>query len=607
LQEEVTPRRFADLVRIPLDGGDAEVIVHTGIGGRRPFVTRAVDRVFFTTSEGVVSVRGDAVNTAGSDKRVHLRVEGLHAWTNAGNPHPVGDVVLSPDGKWALTIVANQLYLMAVPLPAQDVPVISLIDDPRLPRKQISRYGADYYSWANDGQTIIWSLGSTFYRRQLDDIDWNEEIGVTETGNVSSIDIAVEVPRDIPEGKLLLRGATVITMSGDEVIEGADILIINERIRGIGKQGSFPVPEDAVIRDLSGHYITPGFVDTHAHWYEIRHELLDLSNWSFLVNLAFGITSGLDVQAMDQDMFVYQDLLDAGLMVGPRAWSVGKGMFANNTLDTAQDAEDLVKRYVEFYGTPNIKSYLIGDRRKRQWIVQAARKFGAIPTTEGGNDLELDLTHAIDGFAGNEHALPIVPLYEDVVRLFAETKIGYTPTLLIVSDGDSSGKEWFFVTQSPHDDPKIQRFMPHYVNDTRTSPARWVRPEERMFPRVAESVARIFRAGGRIGVGSHAEFQGIAYHWEMEALGASGLSPHEVLRAATDHGSQLIGRGSEIGTLEVGKLADLLVLAENPLADIKNTRSIRHVMKNGRLYEADTLDEIWPRQLALSPAWHSEE
>lgn len=609
LQEEVTPRRFADLVRISVTDGTETVIVHTGIGTGHPYPNRDPERVFYTTPEGVKSVLATGTDGVGTDLRTHVRVEGLHPWTNEGNPSPVGEAKISPDGRWLLTTAASQLYLVALPPQSDETPVVKLTDAAQVPRIQVSRFGADYFAWADAGKTVTWSLGHTWFREPLESIEARiaaRDTDTTQDRNVESIDIVVEIPRDIPDGSLLLRGASVITMVDEGLIEDAEILVENARITAVGSRGTIDVPDGARILELHGAYVVPGFVDTHAHWYEIRHEVLDLRNWSFLANLAFGVTSGLDVQAMDQDAFVYQDLLDAGLMVGPRAWTVGQGMFANNAVDSPQAADDLIRRYTEYYRTPNVKAYLIGNRQQRQWIVQSARRHHAIPTTEGNDDLKLDLTHAIDGFAGNEHQLPVVPVFDDVVKLFAMTGTSYTPTLMITSDGGTRAKDYFLVSDSPHDDPKVRRFMPHFVNDTRTSPVEWVRPDERMLSRVAESATKILRAGGRVGVGSHAEFQGVAYHWEMQALAAGGMTPREVLHAATDLGSRIIGRAEDIGTLEAGKFADLVVLNSNPLEDIRNTRDIRYVMKNGRLYDGDTLDELWPRQVTMLPLWHQE-
>lgn len=600
LQEEVTPNRFADLVRIPTTGGDPVVVLYTGVGARRPFVTSEPGRVYYTTPDGVVSVRGDAVNGEGADLRKHLRVDGLHPWTNPGKPMPLDEGALSPDGKWLLTTMANSLYAVAVPPANPEMPVVNLVTESGPGVVPLSPHGADYFGWADGGRTVTWAVGSTFFRRAFGPSG--------PTGAAEEFRFEVDAERDTPRGTLLLRGATVITMRGDEVIPDADLLVVDNRIASVGPRGSLgAAAQNAEIRDVSGRFIVPGFVDTHAHWYELRRDVLDRQDWSFLASLAYGVTAGLDVQAMDQDSFAYEDFIDAGMTIGPRAFMVGQGMFSNTRVRSREDADRLLERYRDYYRTPNVKSYLIGNRQQRRWIVASSAEHGMLPTTEGGGDLKLDITHAIDGYHGNEHSAPAGRLYDDVVRLYAETRIAYTPTLMI-SGWPEPLKNHYLVEQSPHEDAKVRRFMPHFVIDVRSGPIQWARPDQwQTAVRHAENAGRILRAGGRVGIGSHAEFQGPVYHWEMWALASGNVSPRDVLRAATVNGSEIIGRADELGTIEPGKYADLVILEKNPLEDIHNTMSIRQVMKNGRLYDGDTLDETWPRQRPLPSQWYWQQ
>jgi hypothetical protein len=249
---------------------------------------------------------------------------------------------------------------------------------------------------------------------------------------------------------------------------------------------------------------------------------------------------------------------------------------------------------------------MIGNRKQRQWMIEACRKHEMMPTTEGGLDLKLNLTHALDGFSGNEHSLPVVPLGDDVVQLFAKTGISYTPTLL-VAYGGPFGETYYFTTADVHGDAKMRRFVPHDVIDRKVRRSEWFHKDEHIFPRISESALRVAKAGGHVCVGSHGEMQGIGYHWELWSLASGGWTPLEALRAATIHGAEAIGYAQDLGSIEAGKLADLIVLSKDPLKDIHNTTAIRYVMKNGELFEGDTLDRIWPERKPLPALWWWDE
>jgi hypothetical protein len=253
--------------------------------------------------------------------------------------------------------------------------------------------------------------------------------------------------------------------------------------------------------------------------------------------------------------------------------------------------------------------YMTGNRQQRQWVIMAAKELGIMPTTEGGLDQKLDLTHGIDGYPGIEHTLPITPKYDDVFEWYKGTQTLNSPTL-IVSYGGPFGENYWFTNEDLINDAKLKYFT-HPVdleNKLRRrgaggggspGPGGWMLKEEYAFFQHAQDVAKTVAKGGRIGVGSHGQLQGLGMHWEIWMLQGGGLSTHDALRAATIVGAEGIGMGADLGSLEVGKLADLLVLDRDPLANIRNTNSISRVMVNGRLYDANTLDEEWPRQRTL--------
>ncbi|MFQ5738993.1 MAG: LpqB family beta-propeller domain-containing protein [Acidobacteriota bacterium] len=636
-----TPSEFGglrislDLVWIPSEGGQIHLIVPArGLGS--PHFTHDENRIYFYSREGLVSMRYD-----GTDRRTHLKVTGKPFRPGRGSrPAPAQDVRVSPDGQWALAEVANQVYVMAVPSIGK-APT-NKVFSPSLPTKRLTDIGADSFGWADDGKTVTWAVGSTFFRRPFESISFEkkekkpkseseeeteeaENNGETEEGeqadeeekekrkepeeadkNVESFEVDLEFPRHKVEGTVVLSGATVITMKGDEVIENADIVVKDNRILAVGKRGRVDIPVGARRFDAKGKYIVPGFVDTHAH-YEMRTEgVLELHNWSFDANLAYGVTTGLDVQTSTNDYLTYQDLVEAGRMIGPRAYSTGPGVFANNDFQSGEGARFVLEKYKKYYRNNNLKSYMVGNRKQRQWVVKAANDLKLTVTTEGGLDLKLDMTHAMDGFGGNEHALPIVPLYKDVVELFAQSGTSYTPTLLVLYGGPWA-ENYYYENTEVHDDVKLNRFVPHNEIDRLTRRRRWFRKDEYSFPKTAAQATKIQRAGGKVGVGGHGQLQGLGYHWEMWSLAAGGMTPREVLTAATIDGAFIIGLVQDLGSIEKGKLADLVVLDQNPLENIHNTNSIRWVMKDGELYEGDTLKQLYPVVRELRPFWWWED
>jgi imidazolonepropionase-like amidohydrolase len=577
--------RDAELVRLPLNGGPVQELAKGQMGGVPHFSAADPRSIYLLFDDGL-----NAVPLDGSGRRLFIQVTGPGYYFLPGRAN-VDDLRLSPDGQWVLAQVNQQLHLIR--MPAELGKTIDIADT-RIEQRRLTSVGADFLQWSHDGHEIAWAIGSTWYRSPL-----------SRPGQVQSFNAVVEVPRATPRGALLLRGATVLTMRAGQSIPNADLLIVNDRISAIGSRGSLRAPKDVIERDVTGKWIVPGFIDDHDHLADVRRVVLDLESWGPAANLAYGVTTAFDPSTLSIDLLAYQDLIDAGLMTGSRIRSTGPALFSFNEFKSKAEVDAVLDRYAKHYRLSNIKLYRTGNRQVRQWIAQSALEHHLMVTTEGAGSTKLDLTQIQDGMAGAEHALPAAPLYRDVIELMARSGVGYNTTLMVASEAPA--QDYFIVEKHPNADPKLNRFAPRFIVDMKTRKRTWRELADYPFPAYAESAARLARAGGLVGMGSHGEVPGLAFHWEMEGHVMGGMTPSETLYAATMGSARAIGRESELGSIEPGKIADLIILERDPLADIRNTLAITEVMQGGRLYSGDTLDQIWPSAKPFPEMWYRSD
>lgn len=618
-----------EYVWLPATGGEPSRITWVGAsstqqGRNAPHSGPDPDRIYvWAGSDGLLSMRFD-----GTDVRTVVKVTAPSP-PGPGGPSVPDEVVLSPDGKRALVRANRNVYLITVPPVGGEPATVLVSGASSVPTRRLTTVGGDFVGWGEQGSAAHYSIGRSYFRYDVavsdslvadsvtaaraeaaerdsgaaDSTDAeaaDEDADSRPVYEASRFDIEITVPKDKPQGVIALTGARLITMRGEEIIEDGDIVIRDNRILAIGPSGSIEIPPQAEVRDMTGKTIYPGLVDIHAHtwvaWGVHRGQISQ-----FLAQLAYGVTTQRDPQTSSEDVVTYGDLMETGAFIGPRIYSTGPGVFRGELISSLQDARNVLRRYADHFNTHTIKQYLAGDRKVRQWVIMAARELGLTPTTEGGSNFTMNLTLAQDGYAGLEHSLPISPFYQDVAQLGAFSGMVYTPTF-IVAYGGPSGRQYYLTHTDMDDVERLRRFTPHDELD-KWKRTQWFRTDQYPHFLHAEQLKKWMDAGGKAGLGSHGEVQGLGTHWELWMMASGGMENHEALQMATLMSADAIGLAADIGSLEVGKLADLQILNSNPLEDLENTIDIAYVMKNGRLYEGATLDEVWPRSRPLPTQW----
>lgn len=564
---------------MPADGGKATLVQENG---STPLFSATSDRIFFTGREGD-KYAFKSVDLNGKEPQTHYTSK----YTDQFYP--------SPDNKWIAFVELFNGYV--APFTANGAGLDLSADTKAVPVARFTRDAGTSIHWSGDSKKVNWVLGDEYYSNDLKDrfafvTGAPAELPAIDT---TGIKIGLELKTDIPEGKVAFTNARIITMKGDEVIEGGTIVVDGNRIIAVGKDVS--VPKDAKVIDANGKTIMPGIVDVHAHLGTFRLGMSPQKQWSYFANLAYGVTTTHDPSSTTEMVFSQSDAVRSGAMVGPRIYSTGTILYGADgnfkaVINSLDDARSHLRR-LKAVGGFSVKSYNQPRREQRQQVIEAARELDMSVYPEGGSTFFHNMTMVMDGHTGIEHNIPVAPVYKDVTELWKATEVGYTPTL-IVNYGGNSGEYYWYQKTNVWAKDRLLKFTPRSIIDGRSRRVTLVPDEEYENGHIATSKAAkaLTDNGVKVNLGAHGQLQGLGAHWELWMLQQGGMSNHEALRAATLNGAEYLGMGKEIGSLETGKLADLIVLDKNPLEDIQNSEHVKYTMINGRLYDAATMAEL---------------
>ncbi|RDY61191.1 amidohydrolase family protein [Flagellimonas nanhaiensis] len=567
--------------------------------GEYPVFAKNNQRIFYQTGGtyfGSLTKELKSVDLNGEDKKVHVKSK----YANR--------LVPSPNSEWIAYTILHKAYIAPLVLNGKEIDLDN--NTKSVPVSQISRDAGINLHWSQDSKKVFWTLGDEYFANEVKDRYTFLPGSPEKVAKMDSLGIKVGLVQktDKPSGRIAFTNARIITMEGDEVIENGTLVVNENRIEYLGNSSEISVPSNAKVYDVAGKTIMPGIVDAHAHIGGFRYGLTTQKHWQLYANLAFGVTTSHDPSANTESIFAMSELIKNGTMVGPRLYSTGIILYGADgdfkaVINNLDDARSAIRR-TKAFGAKSVKSYNQPRRDQRQQVIQAARELGINVVPEGGSTFYHNMSMIMDGHTGVEHNIPVAPVYKDIFELWTTSNSGYTPTL-VVNYGGMNGEYWFYQKDKIWENEKLLKYTPRGLVDSRSRYRTMIPDEEYENGHilVSKTATALANKGVKVNLGAHGQLQGLGAHWELWLLHQGGLTNMQALKAATINGAQYIGAGNDIGSLKVGKLADLIVLDKNPLDDIRNTETVRFTMVNGRLFDTETMNEIGNTEVQRSKFW----
>jgi len=509
---------------------------------------------------------------------------------------------VSPDGKQLA--FAERFKVFVTPLVERGEVINVGPGDRQMPVRQLSVRAGESLSWTANSSQIYWTLGPELYHTDVSGA-FNANVDEQTLQADSGINIGFDQPAMVPDTTVAFVGGQVITMEGDKVIENGTVVVENNRIVAVGTVDEVQVPEGAEVIDTSGKTIMPGLFDAHAHGAQGDDEIIPEQNWGQYANLAFGVTSIHDPSNDTTEFFAASEMQKAGLIAAPRLYSTGTILYGahgpgyTSHVDSLEDAKFHLQR-LKKVGAFSVKSYNQPRRNQRQQVVEAGRELEMMVVPEGGSLLQHNLTMVMDGHTTVEHSLPVASIYDDIRQLWSQTDVAYTPTLG-VAYGGIWGENYWYAETDVWKHPKLSRYVPQDFLVGKAMRREKAPHNHYNHFNNAEVATELQGLGVDVLSGAHGQREGLAQHWEIWMMAQGGMEPLQALRTATIAPAEVFGMDHQVGSLKEGKLADIIVIDGNPLADIRDTDKVTHTMVNGVLYDANTMDRLLPEPKQREP------